>query len=144
MKCKLMEKKNMTIMLIVGLVMMVVGGVAAFLLPEEAHTLTKVAGMVNGMGLAFAVMSGAVLLRRKRMGEERAKDSELAMNDERGMMIAYKAQSVTAIAAVLGIVAIMLTALYRGDRLYMNICLVLCFAVGAVKMAAWHIYNKKM
>ncbi|MBR5288984.1 MAG: hypothetical protein IKU34_10420 [Clostridia bacterium] len=144
MKCKLTEKKNMTIMLIVGLVMIVVGLVAALLLPEEAHALTKAAGVINGMGFALAVMSGAVLLRRKRLGEARANDSELAMSDERGVMIAYKAQSVTAIVAIIGIVVILLTALFRGDTLYMIMGTVMCFVIAAVKFGALQIFNKMM
>ncbi|MBR5225363.1 MAG: hypothetical protein IKV90_06855 [Clostridia bacterium] len=144
MKCKWANEKMMKMMLIVGLVMMIAGGAAAYFLPEEAHLMTKLAGMVSGMGMAFAVIGGAVLLRRKRLGEERAKDSELAMTDERGVMVAYKAQSVTAIAAMLGIVAIMITATMRGDTLYMTIGLILCFAIGAIKLIAMHIYNKIM
>ena len=144
MKCKWANGKMMKTMLIVGLAMMVVGAVAAYFLPEEAHLLTKLAGMVSGMGMSFAVIGGAVLLRRKRLGEELAKDSELAMTDERGVMVAYKAQSVTAIAAMLGIVAILLTATVRGDKLYMTLGLILCFAVGAIKLIAMHVYNKIM
>ena len=144
MKCKWANGKMMKTMLVVGLAMMIVGAVVAYFLPEEAHLMTKLAGMVSGMGMSFAVIGGAVLLRRKRLGEELAKDSELAMTDERGVMVAYKAQSVTAIAAVLGIVAILLTATVRGDTLYMTLGLILCFAVGAIKLIAMHIYNKIM
>ena len=144
MKCKWANGKMMKTMLVVGLAMMIVGAVVAYFLPEEAHLMTKLAGMVSGMGMSFAVIGGAVLLRRKRLGEELAKDSELAMTDERGVMVAYKAQSVTAIAAMLGIVAILLTATVRGDKLYMTLGLILCFAVGAIKLIAMHVYNKIM
>ena len=144
MKCYLPEKKNTKVMLFIGIAMMVAGAVLAFLLPEEAHWQTKAAGVISGCGFAFTVMAAAIVIRRKRMGEARANDSELAMTDERGIAVAYRAQSVTAIAAILGIIAIMLVALFRGDALYMQLCVALCFVVAAVKLIAWHIYNRKM
>ena len=144
MKCKLTEKKNMKVMLVIGLAMIVIGAVLGFLLPEEAHWQTKAAGVINGCGVAFTAMASVILIRRKRMGEERANDSELAMTDERGMAVAYKAQNVAAIVAILGIVAIMLVALFRGDALYMMLCTVLCFILAFAKLIAWYIYNKIM
>lgn len=144
MKCVLPEKKNMKVMLVIGLVLMVVGAVLGYLLPEEAHWQTKAAGVISGSGFAFTAMAAAVLIRRKRMGEARANDSELAMTDERGIAVAYRAQSIAAIAAIFGIIAIMLVALFRGDELYMALCTALCFVVAAAKLIAWHIYNKKM
>lgn len=144
MKCYLPEKKNMKVMLVIGLAMIVIGAVFGFLLPEEAHWQTKAAGVINGAGFALTAMAAAVLIRRKRMGEARANDSELAMTDERGMAVAYRAQSVMAIVAVLGIVAIMLVALFRGDELYMIMGVALCFILAFAKLIAWHIYNKKM
>ena len=144
MKCKLTEKKNMKVMLVIGLAMIVIGAVFGFLLPEEAHWQTKAAGVINGCGVAFTAMASVILIRRKRMGEERANDSELAMTDERGMAVAYKAQNVAAIVAILGIVAIMLVALFRGDALYMMLCTVLCFILAFAKLIAWYIYNKIM
>lgn len=144
MKCRMAEKKNMKVMLVIGLAMIVIGAVLGFMLPDEAHWQTKTAGVINGAGFAFTVMAAVVLIRRKRMGEARANDSELAMTDERGMAVAYRAQNVAAIAAILGIVAIMLTALYKGDALYMSMGIAICIFVAAVKLIAWHVYNRIM
>ena len=144
MKCRLTEKKNMKVMLAIGLAMIVIGAIAGYVLPEEAHWQTKTAGVINGAGFAFTTMAAVVLIRRKRMGEERANDSELAMTDERGIAVAYKAQNVAAIASVLGIVAIMLTALFRGDALYMSLGIAVCFFVAFVKLIAWYVYNRIM
>lgn len=144
MKCRLTEKKSMTIMLIVGVVMMLAGGAAGFLLEEQAHTATRLAGMVSGIGTALAVMAAAVLIRRKRLGEARAKDSELAMNDERGLAVAFRAQNVAAIAAILCIVAIMVVALVRGDEVYMYMGIAACFICSFAKLLAYHLYNRMM
>lgn len=144
MKCKMAEKKNMKVMLIIGLAMIAIGAVMGFMLPEEAHWQTKAAGVLSGGGFAFTVMAAAVLIRRKRLGEARANDSELAMNDERGIAVAYKAQNVAAIVAILGIIVIMLTALFRGDLLYMSLGVGVCFAVAFAKLIAWYIYNRIM
>ena len=144
MKCKLTEKKTMTVMLITGLVMIAIGAIAGYLLPDEEHLATRIAGFVSGIGSSLAIMAGVVLLRRARLGEERAKDSELMMHDERGLAVAYKAQNVAAIAAVLGLIGVSLLALARGDELYALVCSWLLIAVALVKLIAWHIYNRSM
>ena len=144
MKCQLTEKKNLKVMLGVGLVLTVLGGAAAYMLPEEAHLATRVAGFAAGRGSSLAIMGGALLLRRWRLGEARARDSELAMTDERGLAVAYRAQSVAAIAAVFAMIAMMIAALIRGDDFYAMMGSFLLCAVALIKLAAWHIFNKRM
>ena len=144
MKCQLTEKKNLKVMLGVGLVLVVLGAAAAYMLPEEAHLATRVAGFVAGLGSSLAIMGGALLLRRWRLGEARARDSELAMTDERGLAVAYRAQSVAAIAAVFAMIAMMIAALIRGDDFYAMMGSFLLCAVALIKLAAWHIFNKRM
>lgn len=144
MRCKLTEKKRMKVMLIVGLILTALGSAAAFFMPDEAHLATRVAGFAAGLGFSLAVMSGAVLIRRRRMGEERARESELAMTDERGLAVAYKAQNVAAVAAVFAMIALMIAALVRGDDFYAMMGSFLLCAVALVKLAAWHFYNKTM
>ena len=144
MRCKLTEKKRMKVMLIVGLILTALGSAAAFFMPDEAHLATRVAGFAAGLGFSLAVMSGAVLIRRRRMGEERARESELAMTDERGLAVAYRAQNVAAVAAVFAMIALMIAALVRGDDFYAMMGSFLLCAVALVKLAAWHFYNKTM
>ena len=144
MKCKLTDKKGLKVMLGVGLVLTVLGGAAAYMLPEEAHLATRVAGFVAGLGSSLAIMGGALLLRRWRLGEARARDSELAMTDERGLAVAYRAQSVAAIAAVFAMIAMLIAALIRGDDFYAMMGSFLLCAVALIKLAAWHIFNKRM
>lgn len=144
MKCRLTEKRNMTIMLIVGLTLIAIGAPAGYLLPEEMHLATRIAGFASGAGLALTVMAAAVLLRRARLGEKRARDSELTMSDERGVAVAYKAQSAMAIAAVFALVIIDVVALVRGDGFYTCVVCVLLAVVALVKLVAWYVYNKKM
>ena len=144
MKCQLTEKKNLKVMLGVGLVLVVLGAAAAYMLPEEAHLATRVAGFVAGLGSSLAIMGGALLLRRWRLGEARARDSELAMTDERGLAVAYRAQSGAAIAAVFAMIAMMIAALIRGDDFYAMMGSFLLCAVALIKLAAWHIFNKRM
>ena len=47
MKCKLTDKKSLKILLIAGLVLMAVGAIVGYLLPEEAHLATSIAGMAS-------------------------------------------------------------------------------------------------
>ena len=141
---KLNNSKYLKGLLIVGIVMLAAGALAGYVLPQEAHLATSIAGMASGMGSSFALIGGVLLLRRWRLGEVRARDFELVMTDERGMAVAYKAQSAAAIAAVLAMIALMLTALVRGDEFYALLGAFLLCAVALVKLASWHVYNRKM
>ena len=140
---KLSNPKYLKNLLTVGLVLLAAGA-AGYLLPSDAHLATSIAGMASGMGSSFALIAGVLLLRRRRLGEARAKDADLVMTDERGMAVAYKAQSAAAIAAVLAMVVMMLTAFVRGDEFYAFLGSVLLLAVALVKLASWHIYNRQM
>ena len=134
----------MKMLLLAGVVLMVLGSIAGYLLPEEEHLATRIAGFVSGIGSALMMSGGVLLLRLWRLGEKRAKDEELAMTDERGMVVAYKAQSVAAIAAVLALVGVSVLALARGDELYALVCSALLIAVALIKLAAWHVSNRQM
>ena len=144
MKCKLNEARRMLILLAVGLALGLAGFGAARLLGEEEHMLVRIAGMVSGLGCSLAAIGGGVLLWRRIVGEKHARESELSMNDERGQMIAYKAQSVTAVAAVLALVTMMIAAVVRGDTFYMLLGAALCLGVAAVKLGLLWFYSKKM
>lgn len=141
---KLNNPKYLKGLLIVGLVLLAVGSLVGYLLPEEAHLATSIAGMASGIGSSFTLIGGIFFLRRWRLGEMRARDYELTMTDERGMAVAYKAQSIAAIAAVVAMVTMMLTAFVRGDEFYAVMGSMLLCIVALVKLAAWHIYNRKM
>lgn len=136
--------KRMKALLFAGLALMVLGGIAGYLLPEEEHLLTRIAGFVSGLGSALMLSGGVLLLRRWRLGEAHAKDSELQMTDERGLAVAYKAQNVAAITAVLALVGVSVLALVRGDDLYALVCSALLIAIALIKLIAWAIYNKTM
>ena len=144
MKCRINEKKRMAILLAVGLVLAVCGFAASAVMEDTNHLGERIAGMVSGLGCSLAAIGGGVLLWRRIVGEKRARESSLSMNDERGQMIAYKAQSVTAIAAVLALIVIMITAVVRGDTLYMLLGSALCLCVAAVKLGLLWFYGRKM
>ena len=144
MKCKLTEKRNMTVMLVVGLLMIALGALAGYLLPEEQHVPVRMAGFVTGAGLAFTLMAAGVLIWRNLVGEKRANESEMQMQDERGQAIAYRAQSVLAIAAVMSLIAILVIALVRGDGFYMLLSGALCVLCAAVKLVSMWAMGRRM
>ena len=137
MTCKWGEKKNMAVLLVVGLVLLIGGIVFNLVLPEDAH-------MLSGMGGSFAAIALVVLLRRRLLGEARAKDSELAATDERGQLIALKAQSVLALCVTLSMCAMLIVATVRGDTLYMLLGTALLLLSAAGKAIAAHIYGKQL
>ena len=78
------------------------------------------------------------------VGEKRAKDSDLAASDERGQLIAGKAQNVLAFAAIFSLIAIILAAVIRGDTFYMFLTSGLCIVCAAAKFIAAKIYDKQL
>ena len=144
MKCKLTEKRNMTVMLVVGLAMIAVGALAGYLLPEEQHVPVRMAGFVTGAGLAFTLMAAGVLIWRNLVGEKRANESEMQMQDERGQAIAYRAQSALAIAAVAALIEIIVIALVRGDGFYMLLGGALCVLCAVVKLVSMWALGRRM
>lgn len=144
MKCKLTEKRNMTVLLTVGLVMIALGALAGHLLQEDQHVLVRLAGMATGVGLAFTMMAAGVLIWRNLVGEKRANESEMQMKDERGEAIAYRAQSALAIAAVAALIAIVVIALVRGDEFYMFLGAALCVLCAAVKLVSMWALGRRM
>ena len=143
MKCVL-ERKNMPLMLIIGLAMTFCGALMAYFVGEDAHTLTRIAGFISGIGGSFAVIAAVVMIWARVVGEKRAKDSELAASDERGQLIADKAQNVMAIAAVFSLIVIVVAALIRGDKFYMFLTSGLCMVCAAAKFIAGSVYDKKL
>ena len=144
MKCKLTEKRNMTVMMVVGLLMIALGALAGYLLPEEQHVPVRMAGFVTGVGLAFTLMAAGVLIWRSLVGETRANESEMQMQDERGQAIAYRAQSALAIAAVGALIVIEVAALVRGDEFYMFLGAALCVLCAAVKFVSMWALGRRM
>ena len=106
--------------------------------------LSRIAGFFSGMGGSFVAIALVVLLRRKLLGEARAKDSELAATDERGQLIALKAQNVLALCVTFSMCAMLIVATVRGDTLYMLLGAALLLLSAAGKAIAARIYGKQL
>ena len=144
MTCKWGEKKNMTVLLAVGLALLLGGFICYRLLPEDAHLPSRIAGFFSGMGGSFTAISLVVLVRRRLIGEARAKDSELAATDERGQLIALKAQNILALCVTFSMCAMVVVATVRGDTLYMLLGAALLLLSAAGKAAAAYLYGKQL
>lgn len=81
---------------------------------------------------------------RRLIGEARAKDSELAATDERGQLIALKAQNILALCVTFSMCAMVVVATVRGDTLYMLLGGVLLLLSAAGKAAAAYLYGKQL
>ena len=136
--------KSSLMLLIVGLTMIAVGALGGYLLPDERHLLVRLAGFATGAGLAFTVMAAGVLIWRSLVGETRANESEMQMQDERGQAIAYRAQNALAIAAVGALIVIEVAALVRGDEFYMFLGAALCVLCAAVKFVSMWALGRRM
>ena len=144
MKCKAMQKVLLKGMLAAGAVLLAAGLIWAYGVGAADGLPMRLAGFLSGMGGAFAAIGGGCLLLNRIRGERRTRERALHMEDERGLAVAYKAQSAAAIAAVLALVAMLLVALVRGDQLYMEMGSAACCLVALVKIIAWVAYDKTM
>lgn len=144
MKCKAMQKVWLKGMLAVGAVLLAAGLIWAYGMGAADGLPMRMAGFLSGLGGALAAIGGGCLLLNWIRGERRTSEHALHMEDERGLMVAYKAQSVAAIAAVLAIVAMLIAALVRGDSFYMMMGSAACCLVALVKIIAWYAYDKMM
>ena len=144
MKCKAMQKVWLKGMLAAGAVLLAGGLIWAYGVGAADGLPMRMAGFLCGLGGALAAIGGGCLLLNGLRGERRTKEQALHMEDERGLTVAYKAQNAAAIAAVLAIVAIAVTALVRGDHLYMMMGSAACCLVALVKIIAWYAYDKTM
>ncbi len=145
MKCTFNSKTASRATLVAGLVLMMGGIAASRMIGEEGSSLAmRIAGFFSGLGTSIAAISAFALIRRRVIGEARAADDEREMSDERGQMIALKAQNVLAVTAVLGVVALMVAALIRDDTFYMFFGTCICFAMCLTKGIAMRVYGKRL
>ena len=143
MKCVL-ERKHMPLMLIIGLVLVFSGVMMACLVSEDAHTLSRIAGFISGLGTSLTVIAAAIMIWARIVGEKRAKDSDLAASDERGQLIALKAQNILALCVTFSMCAMVVVATVRGDTLYMLLGGALLLLSAAGKAAAAYLYGKQL
>ena len=144
MKCRAMQNSWLKAMLAAGIVLLAGGLIWAYGVGAADGLPMRMAGFLSGLGGALAAIGGGCLLLNWIRGERRTRESTLHMADERGLTVAYKAQNAAAIAAVLAIVAMTVTALVRGDHLYMMMGSAACCLVALVKIIAWVVYDKTM
>ena len=144
MKCRAMQNSWLKAMLAVGFVLLAGGLIWAYGVGAGEGLPMRMAGFLCGLGGALAAIGGGCLLLNWLSGEKRTRQRTLHMEDERGLTVAYKAQNAAAIAAVLAIVAMTVTALVRGDSLYMMMGSAACCLVALVKIIAWYAYDKTM
>ena len=144
MKCRAMQNSWLKAMLAAGIVLLAGGLIWVYGVGAGDGLPMRLAGFLCGLGGALAAMGGGCLLLNWITGERRTRERTLHMEDERGLTVAYKAQNAAAIAAVLAIVAIAVTALVRGDHLYMMMGSAACCLVALVKIIAWYAYDKMM
>lgn len=144
MKCRAMQNSWLKAMLAAGIVLLAGGLIWAYGVGAADGLPMRMAGFLSGLGGALAAIGGGCLLLNGLRGERRTKEQALRMEDERGLTVAYKAQNAAAIAAVLAIVAMTVTALVRGDHFYMMMGSAACCLVALVKIIAWYAYDKMM
>ena len=145
MKCIINKKKNLQIMIFVGLALLLAGIGAARLIGESVSARTmRVLGFMSGLGGSLVTVSVAWLLWKKLVGERRAQDKELEMGDERGQIINTRAQAMVGFAATFAVIAIDVVALVRGDDLYMALCTAGCFVIALTGIIARAVLGRKL
>lgn len=144
MKCKAMQESWLRAMLAIGLVLLAAGVIWMFGFGAGDGLPARMAGFLSGLGGSMAAIGGGLMLLRRLSGEVRTRQRMLHMEDERGLAVAYKAQSAAAIAAVFSLIVLLMVALVRGDSLYITLGTLACFVICVVKFVAWYLYDKRM
>ncbi|HIU15192.1 MAG TPA: hypothetical protein IAC49_01960 [Candidatus Ventricola intestinavium] len=144
MKCNLSSKRILGGMLVVGAILAVCGAAAGMLFDEAQHMQARAAGMVCGMGTALALMGGGVLVWQRIVGTRRAAECALEANDERGQLIAFRAQNVLALAMVATVLVLVVVATVRGDWVYARLGALGCMLGAVSKGIALRLYGRRM
>lgn len=97
MLCKSYRSKNLYIgLIIIGIISIVFGVVFEQLIPEEAHNLSMTAGMISGIGGAFAAIGIIRYIKFRKSTPEKLKAVEIELKDERNVQILRATYSVVA------------------------------------------------
>lgn len=109
MLCKSYRNANYYFGLIgVGILSIIFGIIFDANIPEDAHNLSMLAGVLTGMGAAFIGVSVVRLIKVKISTPEKLKAEEIEKKDERNIQILRKSYTIVAISSVFLFVVIAL------------------------------------
>jgi hypothetical protein len=146
MLCKAFGKqtKAMITLIIVGVFMVVFGIVKAITLPETAYLESRIAGMVLGIGSAFAVSGVIRLIRIKVASPEKLKLREIEEKDERNIQITRIAYTISSMSATILLAALVFIFTFMNSITESYICLAALLLQLAIFLISRIYYNKKM
>lgn len=109
MLCKSYRNTNYYLGLIgVGILSVIFGIIFDANIPDDAHNLSMLSGVLTGMGAAFIAVSVVRLIKVKISTPEKLKAEEIEKKDERNIQILRTSYTIVAISSVFLFVAIAL------------------------------------
>ncbi|MDR0885605.1 MAG: hypothetical protein LBN22_04460 [Clostridiales Family XIII bacterium] len=142
------NKTVTALLLIVGIASIVLGICLFVSVPESAHGLSSLAGILTGMGAVFTVFGICSLIKHAKLTPEQKRQLAIEANDERNVMVTGKAfviSSITGIALCF-IVGVVFFALDNIDieNVVVGYAFIACMFVQTVTFVAAHsYYNRK-
>lgn len=142
-KSKASNKKFAVGMTLLGVIGIVFGVVMVSGLPEGAHSLNMLAGLITGMGAAFAVM-GALALFQMKFRKEKVRQQEIEANDERNIQILRASYTIAAIVSLLLFIIMGITFLILDMIVAALIAICGVYIEAFVIVISYDILKKKM
>lgn len=90
----------------IGVLSLVFGILFNINLPEEAHNLSMLSGMLSGIGATFISISIFGIIRLKTSSKEKLKAEEIEQKDERNVQILRKSYTLVAVSSLFLFIAI--------------------------------------
>ncbi len=145
MMCKMFRSTRFfVIFLFVGVVLAIFGIINAASLPESAHNMSRVMGIVTGVGTSFAGVSIVKLIHQKRTAPEKLREEEIELKDERNVQILRVSYTISNIAAAVMFAVLVVLFSTIGSITESYICLGALLIQQGIFLMAYRYFNKNM
>lgn len=145
MLCRTYQKKNVYIGLIVlGIISIIAGVLIERQVGSDAGSQSMMAGMITGMGAAFAAVGIIRLIRVVRSSAERLKAVEIEANDERNIQILRASYTVVAVSSMLLLIIAALVLLWLGYMTPAWIVLSILYTEVVIFFVSYKIFSSRM
>ena len=129
---------------IIGLVGIVLGIWMACTLPEEAHNLSRLAGMLTGAGTGICAVALIFTLREKWASPEKRRQMKIEAQDERNQRIWEKTRGVLGISSLFTLMVLAFVLVGIGEVTASFWVLGAIYLQALVMGVAYQIFRKRM
>lgn len=145
MMCRTFKStRSLVILLFLGVVLAAFGIINAITLPDTAHNMSRLMGIVTGIGGSFAGVSIVKLIHQMRTAPEKLREEQIELTDERNVQILRVSYSLTSAAAAVMFALLVIIFSAMGSITESYICLAALLLQQGIFMIAHRYYSQKM